>query len=303
MGDRRDHYDPSADLETLLGGAARWLTSHLELFDPFAGPDRSSPKAALELALLCRCWARARPGDARLDAAARLLRGIWREPRFAELIAADPARARLFGVLAAALAPPGAASEPSAAAAATITAAGLSAEQVAYLRLETRYFLDLARADGDRPPVAPTYADLYRSTILARLAPGEPVTVPDRYLIAHAICYLSDFGFDVPPLIQDDLKRIDGIVSQLSEASLRDLDWDLASMLLLAKFCLRHDAARTPLGESMLRALVRAQRADGAIATSAAASSAQAAYHPTLVAALASCVLSSAGPRAAAKPR
>ena len=85
--------------------------------------------------------------------------------------------------------------------------------------------------------------------------------------------------------------------------SLRDLDWDLAGMLLLAKFCLRHDAARTPLGESMLRALVRAQRADGAIATSAGASSAQAAYHPTLVAALASCVLSSAGPRAAAKPR
>lgn len=273
-------------LDELISGTLRWLSGNLHFFP-------GNTQATFELAILCRCWARSRPADARLDEASCLLREVWRQPGFAKQIRADPHHAHLFEVSYLALAP-----------GVALQRAGiprtrprhedpkLSARDAAYLRLEAHYYSELA---GLPQPAAP-YAELYKPTLLGNLRDVSAVSGDRAYLVAHIAFYLSDFGGRRPALSQSDLDQAAAIVAGLLERCVeRGDNWDLASELVIAQLCLGGDPLRTASGQVAIRRLTAEQLSDGSLpsrpsarpqAPLPAAESFRMRYHSTLAATL-----------------
>jgi len=77
-------------LSDLSEGAMQWLGRNLQFFDPLSPwsplPVRRSIRAAIELALLCRVWAKLKPATDVLYEATVLLEKIWARPEFPLLI-------------------------------------------------------------------------------------------------------------------------------------------------------------------------------------------------------------------------
>jgi hypothetical protein len=251
-------------------------------------------KALLQLAQLRHHWARARPSDPGLGEVTALVQRVWRRPDLP--LAADPRYARQFHLMYAALAP--ASDGPHRAALARLAADGYLAPRgkSPYLRLETRYYADLAgMAHGIE-----SYRELYESSRLARRA--LPVAGLDACVVTHTVFYLSDFGFRDPHLTAEERERARHVVDELMEHSVRRGEWELVGKLLLAQYCLGADPAHTPSGAAGVRLLARAQRPDGAIPGRSYADRAhesattvaffRKAYQATLVTALASLIVS-----------
>jgi hypothetical protein len=215
----------------------------------------------------------------------------WQRPDFPHLITRHPGYARQYRLMYDALAP----SPP-----ARLSADGGPAprRQSAYVRLETRFYADLAGV-GHR---LESYQELYASSLLARAA-ALPVADLDVCNVTHTLFYLSDFGFRDPGLTEEAREQALRIVDRLTDHCVRGGEWDLVGKLVLAQYCLGTDPLRTRSGAAGIRMLARAQTPDGAIPGKSSAERAAAtatpveffrrAYQSTLVTALATLVVTS----------
>jgi hypothetical protein len=283
-----------SELGELAAGVLHWIPRNLGFLDPASTdlPPTSKVKAALELALFCRIWARLRPADDGLAEVAAMVRRIWQSPDFSRQVTADPAWARQYALIYAALAPPGLTGSLHQA------AVEEPADESPYLRLETRYYAELAGIGHQ----IESYAELFASSILAGPATALPISKRRAYNITHTVFYLSDFGLRDPGLARAERERALGLVCQLTDHFVRDDQWDLGGELALTQFCLGGNPADTPSGVAAIKRLRQIQLPNGAIPARSAAqlpgSSATAvelfwkAYHTTLVAGLLSLVVS-----------
>ncbi|MEV5704088.1 hypothetical protein [Actinoallomurus sp. NPDC052274] len=252
-------------------------------------------KALLQLAQLRHYWAKVRPADPGLGEVTALVERVWRRPDFARRLAADRRYARPFLLMYGALAPTP--DGPHRTALARLAADGYLAPRgkSPYLRLETRYYADLA---GVAHRIE-SYGELYESSELARRTLSAAELEPCN--VAHTVFYLGDFGFRDPGLTPEARRRALRVVEELTERGVRRGEWDLVGKLLLTQFCLGADPARTPSGAAGVRLLARAQRPDGAIPGRSHADRADGsatpvaffrkAYQATLVTALASLII------------
>jgi hypothetical protein len=296
------------DLDRLSAGALHWIRRNLEFLDPSGAgaglPTTPRVKAILQLAQLCHCWSRVRPGDEGLGEVTAILQRICGQPEFPRHMAADPGFARQYRLMYAALAPAGTADWFHQAALARLAADGDLARigKSPYLRLETRYYADLAGVSHG----IESYAELYESSILARRAAALPVTDADACNITHTVFYLSGFGFRDPGLAPGDRERALHIACQLTDHYVQRDEWDLAGKLLLTQFCLGADPVRTTSGAAGIQGLLQAQAPGGAIPGRSAAQKAgdcataveffRKAYQTTVVTALASLIISPGRP-------
>lgn len=287
-------------LEGILGGALGWLEGNLHLFP-------GNTQATLELAILRYFWARSRPADARLESASRLLCEVWRDPGFREQVLTHPYHAHLYELLYQALAPadgPARRGEPPRTPP-RHESADLPPQHLAFLRLEARYYAELAGIAVTATAPSATYDEVYRATILGTNPSAADVSDSDAYLIAHIAFYLSDFGGRVPPLSPGDLDQAAAVVAALLERCvLRGHNWDLASELVLAQHCLGGDPCRTRGGQDAIAGLAAAQLADGSLPgrvpvrqlESPAADCFRGRYHSTLAVALMATLVSACPP-------
>jgi len=295
------------DLDVLSTGTLGWIRHNIKLLDPSSAdelPATLKVKSFLELAQLCRLWARFRPDDDGLDELTSFVRDIWQRSDFSRLVAADISSDRLFALVYGALAPAGVTTGFHRAALAKLVANGdLTAHgKLPYARLETRYYAELAGVGHG----IESYPELYAASILAKLVTSGPIsiTVMDAYALTHTIWYLTDFGFRDPVLTYEDRERVLQVLGRLTRFCIQSNKWDLLGEFLLAQFCLGgnpDNCSSMVVGIARLRQI---QLANGAIPGRSAeeqpAKSAtmvdqfQKCYHPTLQAGLASLAIFSA---------
>lgn len=284
-------------MRRLSEGARRWMVGSLRYLAPdFPDlPVTPKAKACLELALLRRLWDRVRPTDEGLAEVSAAVDAIWADPDFPDQVAAAPGYFRQYGLIYGALAPPGA------------TRHRATLEQLApggrlatygkspYLRLETRYYADLAGLDHQFE----SYRVLYERSELANLTEVSP-DIEEAYRVTHTLFHLTDFGARPPQLTEAERRHALGIVDRLTDHFIAVEHWDLTAELLLSQHCLGQDPTRTRSGAAGVRALLGVQTADGRIPARFAAqrppeasppvSLFRFAYHTTLVTALASMI-------------
>ena len=285
-------------LSDLSEGAMQWLGRNLQFFDPLSPwsplPVRRSIRAAIELALLCRVWAKLKPATDVLYEATVLLEKIWARPEFPLLIDMHGGTyADIHKLAYVALAPAGAREDVREAALARLKADGylLPLAKSPYRQLEIRYFADMANAEHGLEP----YRDLAGKSLLVRL-PASPVSQKDAYLLTHTVFYLSDFGccdLDLPADVRDRAERF---TRSMLDFCVRQNLWDLTAELIVATVVLGGGSVDTPSGQAGIRCLAQAQLDNGAIPGASAADRARPsqaaaeffrkAYHTTLVTAL-----------------
>lgn len=285
--------------ERVSAGAREWLGANAAyLNSPEALtllPVTPRVKALLQLALLCRYWEKAAPGDEAPAQALRVVEEAGRRPDFLPLMAGDPVNARPFQLVWAALAPPGGSGEWRHGALEGLTAEGYltPGRKPPYLHLGTRFYADLAGV-GHR---LGSYQELYAASVLAR-AGGSPVEGLDVCEVTDTVFYLSDYGFGDRGLGLDreSWERAWDVVHRLTGHCVREGEWESAAKLVLAQYCLGLDPLRTPSGVAGVRMLARIQEPLGAIpgksasrrapATASAGEYFRWAYQATLVTAL-----------------
>jgi hypothetical protein len=295
------------DLDSLSTGTLGWIRHNVKHLGPSSTNGLSATlkiKSSLELAQLCRLWARFRPGDDGLHEVTSFVREIWQRADFSQLVAADISSDRLFALAYGALAPAGGTGKFHRVALAELVANGdLTAHgKSPYHRLETRYYAELAGV-GHRIEFE-SYSELHAAGILAELtaATSKPITEQDAYAVTHSIWYLTDFGFRNPVLTDDDQNRALRVVDKLTRHCVRNDKWDLLGEFLLAQFCLDENAAQSTSMAAGIKRLRQVQLASGAIpGRSIERQPAKSAttvelfekcYHPTLQAAMASLAIS-----------
>lgn len=290
---------PSA-LPALSAGALGWMGRNLAFFDPLSSgsplPPERRAKAALELAIVCHAWAKLKPATqpGLREEASALLRKIWADPAFLELIDAHGgqyAGAQLLTY--AALAPDGVCDDLRSAALARARDDGYlsPATDSAYLRLETRYYADKANAEHG----IEEYWELAARSVLARL-PAPPVPLGVAYTMTHTAFYLSDYGSRAMDLPDGARARAERLVSSMIFSCAGQELWDLTGELVITAACLGAVLGVTPAMRAGLDCLARAQQESGAIPGRSAARRAKpcltdgqffrVSYHTTLVAVL-----------------
>ncbi|MEV6979228.1 hypothetical protein [Kitasatospora sp. NPDC093806] len=298
MGTRSAVLDPAA-VASLSAGARQWIRLHSGYLDAPSGraelPVTPRVKALLQLALLRRSWAKADPADPGLAEVTAIVERVWRDPDHPRLLTAEPRYARQFQLMYGALAPAGPADGPHREVLARVAAGGFLTprRKTPYLHLETRYYADLAGL----PHRLHDYPQLYRASLLARHADGQPLADLDVCDVTHTLFLLADFGFRAPGLADADLAHARDRVDRLTAECVRHGDWDLAGKLVLAQHCLGLDPLRTLSGAAALRMLADVQSPGGAVPGRSATDRADAAettveffrkaYQSTLVTALA----------------
>lgn len=309
--------DPSGPdpvlLSRLATGALGWLGGQMHRFDPFSATARSATharaKAALELALLCRCAdALGRPVP-QLTEGVALIRTLWQNPAFPRLFAeAEGGYSATYALVYAALAPDRINDTQCRAALAELPPGFLLPDgKSPYQRLEIRYYADRAGLRHGIEPVAELLPHSAPVTLRADTRPGTaPLTTRQAYTLTHAAFYLGDFGRAGSGLAGDDLAHARDLVHRMLAHCAAHSLWDLAAELLLTQFILGLDPLHTASGAAALDCLARAQLPGGAIPGRSAALSAtpadpageffRKAYHTTLVTALMALTIASRGP-------
>ncbi|MFF2662556.1 DUF6895 family protein [Kitasatospora sp. NPDC058032] len=303
MGTRPAGPDLAA-VASLSAGARSWIGRHCGYLDGPSGraelPVTPRVKALLQLALLHRAWAKADPADPELAGVAATVDRVWRHPGHPPLLTADPRYARQFQLMYGALAPAGLAADGPHRTALAEAVAGdflTPRRKSPYLRLETRYYAELAAV----PHRLGGYPELYRISRLALHTDERPLADLDVCNVTHTVFHLADFGFRDPGLGAADLAHARDRVVRLTERCVRRGEWDLTGKLVLAQYCLGLDPLGTPSGAAGLRMLAEVQAPDGAVPGRSAADRApagaspveyfRASYQSTLVVALAAVVL------------
>ncbi|MFG3404993.1 DUF6895 family protein [Streptomyces sp. NPDC048142] len=289
-------------LAILSTDTGRWLGLHAGRLDSPAGraelPVTPRVKALLQLALLCRCWQKAAPDDIALEPVLAVVEHAWRRPDFPRLLAHSPDSARPFGLIWAALAPTGAATDARRDLLGRLSADGYLTprRKSPYLHLGTRFYADLAGLGHELA----SYEKLYANSMLAR-ADGVPVTELDVCQVTDTVFHLSDYGFRDTGLNTEARERALRVVERLTDHCVGENAWEYAAKLLLAQHCLGSDPLRTPSGTAALAMLAGARSPDGSIPGKTARGRAPAsagpqqyfrwAYQPTLVTALTTLLL------------
>jgi hypothetical protein len=264
-------------------------------------------KALLQLALLCRHWQRAAPADPGLAEVRAIVERVWRRPEYPNRLALDPRYSQPFRLMYGALAPPGITGSPYPEVLRRLAAEGFltPGAKSPYLHLETRYYADVAGVAHHLD----SYRDLWAASDLARHGGARPLADLEVCNVTHTVFYLTDFGQRGPGPVAGDLERARDVVDRLTGVCVARGEWDLSAKLVLAQHCLGLDPRSTPSGAAALRMLAAAQTAEGAIPGRGAGERAGAgtppvaffrmAYQATLVAALATLIVSGARPGAA----
>ncbi len=286
-------------MRRLAQQAGGWISSPAAL--RYLAPDfpdlpvTPKAKACLELGLLRLLWQRVRPGDPGLAAVTGAVDAIWADPDFALHVAAAPSYFRQYGLIYGALAPPGAylhlPTLEKLAPGGELATYGKSA----YLRLETRYYADLA---GLRHEFE-SYRELYDNSELAGLAEA-PTDSHEAYRITHTLFHITDFGQRRMELTEAERLRALTLVDRMTDYFISIGYWDLIAELMLSQHCLGQDPTRTRSGVAGVKALLAVQTADGRIParyveqrppeTLPPVSLFRYAYHTTLVTALVSMI-------------
>lgn len=257
------------DLTRLRAGTLGWVRHNAGYLDSPSGkaelPVVPRAKALLQLALLCRGWARSSPGDPDLAEVGALIHRIWQRPELPDAFAVDPRYTRQYRLMYCALAPTQAG--PHRQVLAGLAASGYLTRRwrSPYLRLEIAHHADLAgvaHAMG-------SYAELYAASLLAGRTAALPITDDDACDIAHTIFYLSDYGLRAPGLDRLETERARRIVVELTGHYVQRDDWDNAAMFVLAQLCLGLNPIATPSGAACLRMLAEVQEETGAIPAAA----------------------------------
>jgi hypothetical protein len=293
-----------SDLQRLRAGTLGWVRRNAGYLDSPSGsaelPAVPRAKAFLQLAGVCRGWARVSPDDPGLAEVGALVRRVWLRPELPDAFAADPRYTRQYSLMYCGLAP--AAAGPRREVLARLAADGYlsAATGSPYLRLEIAYYADMA---GIGHGIG-SYRELYAASLLARRAAALPITDAEACTIAHTIFYLSDYGLRAPGLDRSEVERARRIAVELTGHYIQRDEWDNAAKFVLAQFCLGLDPARTPSGAAGIRMLAGVQETSGAIPCAAirgmpgpAATRTQRfrkAYQTTLMTALMSLMVSSA---------
>jgi hypothetical protein len=280
------------DIDRLLADSLEWVIKNMGYLDPASSEvPTGTPKvkAILELGQFCHIWARVRPHDGRINEVAAFARKMWQLAEFPGLIAAEPRLARQYGLIYGALAPAGITSGFHKAVLADLVVEGYLAprRKDSYLRAETRYYADLAGVDHQ----IESYPELYASSIVAQRATALPIDKHDAYTITHTIFYLTHFGLRVLDVARDERERAQRIVRELTDYHVQ-------------QFCLGEDPARTSSGVAAIRQARHLQLPSGAIPGRSIETRVEESatpvyffcksYHPTLVTAMMSLIVSSA---------
>lgn len=257
------------DLTQLRAGTLGWVRHNAGYLDSPSGsaelPVVPRAKALLQLARLCRSWARLSPGDPGLAEVTALIHRVWQRPELPDAFASKPRSTRQYCLMYCALAPTPAGPHRQ-------VLAGLAADgylsrpwRSPYLRLEIAHHADMAGiAHG-----MGSYPELYAASLLAGRTAALPITDDDACVIAHTIFYLSDYGLRAPGLDRLEAERARRIVVELTGHYVQRDDWDNAAKFVLAQSCLGLNPARTPSGVACLRMLARIQEEAGAIPAAA----------------------------------
>jgi hypothetical protein len=305
------HPDADATARHLAATTSRWLHAHAPYLDSPAARAELPPvprlKALLQLALLCRVWARVSPADPALADTAAVVQRAWDRPEMPRLLALDPAYARPLQLMYVALAPEGTrAAEPRSTLVRLCVSGYLTPRRKPpYLHLETRFYADLAGAEHGLA----SYRELWDASRPARAAALPPaeldVAALDVCEVTHTVFYLSDFGARDPGLTGDERDALLRVVDRLTGHCVRGGEWDLAGKLVLAQRCLGADPLRTGSGAAAVRMLAEARAPGGAVPGKSAAERAGAgatpveffrrSYQSTLVTALATLTVTGEG--------
>ena len=297
MADAAQAEEAHRGLRHLARQACGWM-SHPDTLRYLAPGHTGLPvipkaKAATELALLRLLWARVRPGDRGLAAVTAAVDEIWADPSMAEKVPVTSRYYRQYALIYCALAPPGA--QPhlrikrELAPRGHLPAYGKSA----YLRLEARYYADLAGLDHDFE----SYRELYENSVLARAT--ELITDShEAYQVTHTMFHITDFGNRPVELTEPQRQQALILIDQMTDYFVADEYWDLIAELLLCQHLLGQDPTRTRSGAAGVRSLLAVLTPDGRIPARYAAKRPpqtepplrlfQFAYHTTLVTALVS---------------
>ena len=307
-------YTPSADADdiedtvrSLSHGSRQWIRQHAGFLDSPSGraelPLTPRVKALLQLALLCRCWAKADPRDPALAETAAVVEHAYQSPDFPYRTALDVRYSRQLQLMYGALAPAGVAVEARRAVLARLRSGGVLTvpPESPYMHLETRFFADMAGLDHRLG----SYQDLYAASALAQ-AGETPASDLDSCNITLTVLYLSDFGLRDPGLAEPERRSAARVLERLTDHCVRNGDWDAIGKLLLAQHSLGLDPLSTESGVAGLRLLARIQTPDGAIPGRSAAEQASStstplqffrlSYQSTLVTAMAMVVLTALRP-------
>jgi Domain of unknown function (DUF6895) len=255
----------TSDLPRLRAGTLDWARHSAGYLDSPAAraelPTVPRAKAFLQLARLCRSWARVCPDDPGLAEVSALVQRVWRRPELPEAFAADPRYRQQYDLMYCALSPTAAGSHPA-------VLPGLAADGYLsrargspYLRLEIAHYADMAGIEHGMG----SYRELYAASLLAGRTGGPPITDAESCVIAHTIFYLSDYGLRAPDLDRSDVDRARRVVVELTGHYVERDEWDNAAKFVLAQSCLGMDPASTPSGLAGIRLLAGVQEPSGAI--------------------------------------
>lgn len=293
-----------ASLEELSAGARSWLSRNVDYLDPTYPhlPVTPKAKACLELGLLHMLWTRLGPKDAELARITEAVHKIWQDPDFPRQVAASPKYFPQYGLIYGALAPTGITDGFHKKTLEELAPGGYlkSYGKSPYLRLETRYYADLAGLRHDFE----SYEKLYEASLLANRTEALPIDIEDAYIITHTLFHISDFGHRGPILPDHERERVYGLVDRLTDHFVEIDHWDLTAEFLMVQTILGADPTRTRSGVAAIRRLREVQASTGAIPARFAARRPSAsdsdltlfkkAYHTTLVTAIASMMIFSA---------
>lgn len=218
--DGTDNFDEV--VRSLAYGSRQWIRRHAGYLDSPAGraelPLTPRVKALLQLALLCRLWAKTFPQDPALAETVAVVEHAYQGPGFPHVAELDPRYARPLLLMYCALSPPGAPAETRRTVLSRLQADGFLAvrPESPYLHLETRFFADMAGADHDLAP----RAELYAASMLAH-ADASAVSGLDSCNITHTVLYLSEFGLRDPGLTEPQREHAARVLQPLTDHRVR----------------------------------------------------------------------------------
>jgi hypothetical protein len=259
--------DEARSRDKLIDGALSWFSQNLEQFNPFKGGDEADDffcKPLLELSLACMLYIK-RAGPHRDERIARFvsfIHDIWRRPDYGERLIRNQEMLLVYGMTWIALRRCGVTDTSGDDLVQRVLDQryALSVEQLPFRTLDFCYMLECGGYRHDLP----SYATIYRQTLLAKSPPVLYLTDTDAYAVTHVIFYLSGFGMrSLDDVLNGQMQDVRWIVEALLAIYLRLRHWDLVAELLICCECLQW---RPPLlYECAWRALTGAQRPEGVV--------------------------------------
>ena len=262
-----DVADQAVALHRVTDGALTWIDTHLNRFDPIGAgvePDTAKLKPLVELAVLCTSLL---PHgtfreDRRVHRFLQLVRHTYDNAIFRERVFRSGSEFIPYTLLATALQRGGLARNDDHRQLQYVVDHGnvATTERLPHRTLDLRHVLDGA---GLRHRL-PSYARLYRDTMLAKGINPISASSFDAYSVTHTLFYLTDWGAEPATAIPASHRpRARWLVEQMLGMTIRRGDWDLAGEFLLSCHCL--GITDSPLYAVGWQALDGAQWPDGAM--------------------------------------